>query len=170
MGNPLGGRIGGEPEVSDGPFVAGVTGFFSTWTHVGRVLAWILVMQMLGAQDMVRVLLRGFLLASIPCSTSPLAGTAAWLGDRGEVGVSDGMVAKVLSFVGRVLHRPWNAVSDKVAVVALSAQRETGWDLGGRAGFNIGFHRLRGDALSPPPVLSVRETQETWWTGERGET
>ena len=150
-------------EVSAGPF-------FVTGTRVGRVPAWLLAMRTLGAPNMVWVPLRGFLRDSIPCSTSPLAGTAAWLGDRGEVGVSDVMVAKVLSFVGRVIHRPWNAVSDKVAVVALSAQRETGWDLGGRAGFNIGFHRLRGDALSPPPVLSVRETQETWWTGERGET
>ena len=94
--------------MSAGHFVAGVTGFFSAGTRVGCVPAWLLVMQMLGAPDLVRVPLRGFLRASIPCSMAPLAGASAWLGARGEVGASDGMVAKVLSFLGRVLRCPQN--------------------------------------------------------------
>ena len=54
------------------------------------------------------MLLWGFLQASLPCSMSPLSGAAAWLGAGGAVGASDGMVAKVLSFGGRVLRRPRN--------------------------------------------------------------
>ena len=100
----LRGRIGGESEVSVGPC------FFSTGTRVGRVPAWLLVTRTLGAPDLVRMPLRGFLQASIPCSTYPLAGAAAWLGAGGEVGASDGMVATALSFVGRVFCCPWNAV------------------------------------------------------------
>ena len=80
--------------MSAGPFVVGVMGFFSSGTRVGHVHAWILVMRMLVAPDLVQVLLRGFLRASITCSTAPLAGAAAWLGAGEEVGASDGMVAK----------------------------------------------------------------------------
>ena len=90
-----------------GPFVAGDTGFFSTGTRVGRALAWILVMRTLGAPDLVRLLFRGFLQASIPCSMAPLAGAAACLGAGGAVGES-GMVSEAFSFGGRVLRRPWN--------------------------------------------------------------
>ena len=67
----LRGRIGGESEVSVGPC------FFPADTHVGRVPAWILIMRTLGAPDLVRMPLRGFLRPSIPCSPSPLAGAAA---------------------------------------------------------------------------------------------
>ena len=89
---PLQGRVGGESDVSAGPFVVGVSCFFPTRTCIGRVPAWLLVTRTLGALDLVRMPLRGFLRASIPCSMSPLAGAAAWLGAGGEVGVSDGMV------------------------------------------------------------------------------
>ena len=99
--------------MSDGTFVAGVTGFFSAGTCVGHVPSWLLVMWTLGAPDRVWVPLQSFLQASIPCSTAPLAGAAAWLSAGGEVGVSDGMVAKALSFVGRVLRRPRNDPSGK---------------------------------------------------------
>ena len=74
---PLRGRIGGESGISFGPFVVGVAGFFPSGTRVGRVPAWLLVTRTLGAPDLVRMPLRGFLRASIPCSTSPLAGAAA---------------------------------------------------------------------------------------------
>ena len=94
-----------------GTFVAGVTGFFSARTRVSRVPAWHLMMRMLGVPDLVRVPLWGFLRALIPCSTAPLAGADAWLGAGGEVGAPDRMVAKVLSFVGRVLRLPWNDLS-----------------------------------------------------------
>ena len=87
----------------------------------------------LGAPDLVCMPLQGFLRALNFYSTSPLAGTAAWLGAGGEVGASERMVATTLSFVGGVLRRPRNAVGDKGAVVVLCAQRKTGWDLGGRA-------------------------------------
>ena len=89
-------------------FVAGVTGFLSDGIRVGCIPACLLVMQTLGAPDLVRVPLRGFLLDSIPCSTAPLSGTAAWLGAGGKVGASDGMVTKALSFGGRVLYHPRN--------------------------------------------------------------
>ena len=78
--------------MSAGLFVAGVTGFFSAGTCVGHVPSWLLVMWTLGAPDRVWVPLQSFLQASIPCSTAPLAGAAAWLSAGGEVGVSDGMV------------------------------------------------------------------------------
>ena len=94
--------------MSAGPFVAGVTGFFSAGTRVGRVPALLLVMRTLGSPELVRVPLQGFLRDSIPCSTAPLSGAVAWLGAGGEVGASDGVVAKALSFVGRVIHRPRN--------------------------------------------------------------
>ena len=105
--------------------------FFSAGNRVGCVPAWLLVMRTLGAPDLVRAPLWGFLRASIPCSMYPLAGAAAWLGSKEEVGASDGMVATALSFVGRVLRHPQNAVGDKAAVVTLCEQRETGWLLGG---------------------------------------
>ena len=60
-----------------GPVVAGETGFFSSGTCVGCVPAWLLVRRTLGAPDLVRVLLWGFLRALLPCSMSPLAGAAA---------------------------------------------------------------------------------------------
>ena len=132
MGNPLRGRIGGESEVSVGPSVAGVTGFFfSAGTCVGCIPAWLLVMRTLGARDLVRVPLWGLLRASIPCSRSPLSGAAAWLGAGGEVGACDGMFAKVLSFVGRVLRRPQNVVGAEEAIIALCERRETSWLLEG---------------------------------------
>ena len=65
-------------------------------------------MQTLGAPDLVRVLLRGFLWASLPCSMTPLSSRAAWLGAGGAVEASNGMVDKELSFGGRVLRRPRN--------------------------------------------------------------
>ena len=92
--------------MSAGTFVAGETGFFSAGTRVGCVLAWLLVRRMIGAPDQVGVPLRGFLRASLPCSMVPLTGAAAWLSAGGEVGISDGMVAKALSFGGRVIRRP----------------------------------------------------------------
>ena len=116
---PLRGRIRGDLGVSAGPFVVGVAGFFPAGTHVGRVPDWLLVTRTLGAQDLVRIPLWGFLRASIPCSMYPLAGAAAWLGSKEEVGASDGMVATALSFVGRVLRHPHNAVRDEGAVVTL---------------------------------------------------
>ena len=132
MGNPLQGRIAGESEVSARPFLAGVTGFlFCSETRVGRVPAWIVMMWTLGEPDLVRVPLRGRLRALIPCSTSPLSGAAAWVGAGVEVEESDGMVEKVLSFVGRVLRRPRNAVGGEGAIVALCSRRETGWLLVG---------------------------------------
>ena len=91
-----------------GHFVAGVTGFFSAGTRVGRVPSWLLVMRMLGEPDLVWVTLRGFLQASISCSTPPRSGAATWLGSGGEVGASDRMVTRALSFVGRVIRRPRN--------------------------------------------------------------
>ena len=80
------------------PFVAGVTGFFSAGTRFGRVPAWFLVMRTLGAPDLVRLPLRGFLRALIPCSTAPLAGAAVWIGAKVEGGASDRLVNKELSF------------------------------------------------------------------------
>ena len=78
--------------MSTGTFVVRVAGFFPDGTCVGRVPAWILVMRTLGAPDLVGMPLWGFLRASIPCSTFPLAGVAAWIGAGGEVGASGGMV------------------------------------------------------------------------------
>ena len=83
-------------------------GFSSSGTRVGHVSAWLLLMRTLGAPDLVREPFWGFLRALIPCSTTPLAGAAVWIDYWGEVGVSDGMVAKALSFRGRVICRPWN--------------------------------------------------------------
>ena len=97
--------------MSAGTFVAGETGFFSVGARVGRVPAWLLVMQTLGAPDLVWLPLRGFLRASLPFSMAPLSGAAAWLGAGGDVGVSDGMFAKALSFRGRDLRRPRNDMS-----------------------------------------------------------
>ena len=94
--------------MSAGPFVAGETGFLSAGTWANRVPDWLLVIYTLGALDLGRVLLRGFLLDSFPCSMSPLAGAAAWLGARGEVRASDRMVAGALSFGGMALRRPRN--------------------------------------------------------------
>ena len=68
--------------MSAGNFVVGVVGFLPSGTCVGRVTAWILVTRTLGAPDLIRMPLWGFLQASIPCSTSPLVGAAAWLGAR----------------------------------------------------------------------------------------
>ena len=79
------------------------------------------------------------------------------------------MVAKMLSFVGRVLRRPWNAVGDEGAVVDLCKRKETGWFLEGGP-VTVGFCHLRGDALAPPPGLSVGGTQDTRCTGERDKT
>ena len=89
---PLRGQVGGKSEVSAGPFVVRMAGFFPSWTCVGRVPACLLVARTLGAPDLVRMPLRGFLRASIPCSTSPLVGAAEWLDAGVEVGGSDGMV------------------------------------------------------------------------------
>ena len=89
--------------MSAGTFVAGETGFFSTETWVGRVPAWLLIIRMLGAPDLGRVLLLGFLRASFPCSMDSLSGAAAWLGAGGAVGASDRMVARALSFGGMAL-------------------------------------------------------------------
>ena len=69
-----------------------MVGFFLAGTRVGHVPSWILVTQTLGAPGLVGMPLWGFLRASIPCSTFPLAGVAAWIGAGGEVGASDGMV------------------------------------------------------------------------------
>ena len=66
----LRGQIVGELEVSVGPFS------FPAGTCVGRVPAWILVTRTLGAPDLVRMPLQGFLQDSIPCSPSPLSGAA----------------------------------------------------------------------------------------------
>ena len=82
--------------------------FFSTGTLAGRVLAWLLVILTLGATDLLQVLLWGFLRALFPCSMSPLAGAAAWIGARGALGASGGMVVILLSFRGMVLRRPLN--------------------------------------------------------------
>ena len=94
-----------------GSFVAGETGFFSAGAWVGRVSAWILVIQTLGAPNLVLVLLRGFLRASVPCSMDPLAGAAAWLGARGASGASGGMFARPLPFGGMALRCPRNDLS-----------------------------------------------------------
>ena len=94
--------------MSVGPFVVGGTGFFSAGTRVVHVPYWILVMQMLGASELVRVPLRGFLQVSIPCSTAALTGAAVWIGAGGELRASDGIVSKALSFVGRVIRCPQN--------------------------------------------------------------
>ena len=91
-----------------GHFVAGEMGFFSAGACVGHVPDWLLVMRTLGVPYLVRVPLRGFLWASLPCSMAPLVGAAAWLGAGGEVGASDGMVTKAFYFGGRVLCHPWN--------------------------------------------------------------
>ena len=66
----LRGQIVGELEVSVGPFS------FRAGTCVGRVPAWNLVTRTLGAPDLVRMPLQGFLQDSIPCSPSPLSGAA----------------------------------------------------------------------------------------------
>ena len=105
--------------MSAGTFGTGVIGYFSYRTRVSLVPDWLLVTRTLGAQDLVWIPLWGFLRASIPCSMYPLAGAAAWLGSKEEVGASDGMVATALSFVGRVLRHPHNAVRDEGAVVTL---------------------------------------------------
>ena len=97
--------------MSDRPFVAGETDFFFAGAHAGRVPAWLLLMRTLGAPGLVRVPLRGFLRACLPFSMDPIAGAAAWLGAGGEVGKSDGMVAKAMSFRGRVLRRTRNDTS-----------------------------------------------------------
>ena len=89
-------------------FCCGRDGLLLRWDPCWSRPAWLLVMQTLGAPDLVRVLLWGFLQASIPCSTAPLAGAATWFGAGGEVGASDRMVAKNLSFRGRVLRCPHN--------------------------------------------------------------
>ena len=94
-----------------GPFVAGETGFFSTGTQVGRVPAWLLVIQTLGNPDLGWVILRGFLRALFPCSMASLSGAAVWLDARGAVGTFDGMVARALSFGGMALRCPWNSPS-----------------------------------------------------------
>ena len=94
-----------------GSFVAGDTGFFSAGAWVGRVSAWILVIQTLGAPNLVLVLLRGFLRASVPCSMAPLAGTAAWLGAGGASGASGGIFARPFSFGGMALRCPRNDLS-----------------------------------------------------------
>ena len=94
--------------MSAGLFVAGVTGFFSAGTRVVRVPAWLLVMRTLGAPDLVQVPLRGFLRDSIPSPTAPLAGAAAWLSARGEVGASDRVVTRRRTLGGRVLRCPQN--------------------------------------------------------------
>ena len=94
--------------MSSGPFLAGETGFFSAGTRVGLVPSWLLVIRSLGVPDLGQVLLRGFLLASSPCSTSPLAGASAWIGARREVGASDGMVTRAFSFSDMAIRRPWN--------------------------------------------------------------
>ena len=96
---------------SAGTFVAGKTGFFSAGTRVGRVPDWLLVIRTLGTPNLGRVILRGFLWDSFPCSMAPLAGVATWLGSRGAVGEFDRMVARALSFGGMVLCRPWNGPS-----------------------------------------------------------
>ena len=73
-------------------FVAGETSFFPAGTQVNCVPAWLLVIHTLGAPDLGRVLLQGFLLDSFPFSMAPLFGAVAWLGAGGDVGESDGIV------------------------------------------------------------------------------
>ena len=97
--------------MSDGPFVAGETGFFSAGTRVCRVLAWLLVIWTLETPDLGRVLMWGFLRASFPCSMLHLAGAVAWLGARGAEGAFDGMVSRALSFRAMALCRPQNGPS-----------------------------------------------------------
>ena len=88
------GRIGGESEVSVGPC------FFPDGNRVSHIPAWLLVTRTLGAPNLVRMPIRGFLQDSR---------------------ASDGMVATALYFVGRVLCRPWNAFGDAGAVVPFCA-------------------------------------------------
>ena len=99
---------GGGLEMLAEPFVAGEIGFFSARTRVGCVPAWLLMIRMLGTPDLGRILLRGFLQASLPCSMAPLAGTATWLGAGGAVGVFDRVVTRALYFGGIALLCPQN--------------------------------------------------------------
>ena len=76
-GNPLWGRIWRESEMSAGTFVAGKTGFFFAGTRIDHVPAWLLVIRTLGAPELGRVILLGFLLAPFSSSMAPLTGAAA---------------------------------------------------------------------------------------------
>ena len=90
------------------PFFAGDTGVFSAGNRVGCVPTWILVMRTLGRRTWYRCYFGGSCRLRFPAQCPLFPARPHGSAPGGAVGASDGMVAKVLSFGGRVLRRPRN--------------------------------------------------------------